>query len=93
MTINKTTGARMVELLRHEFSDREIVEVMGELQFCSAYKAIMKGIKAGLDPKEVIQSYSRYIDPVAKRELVRRGINPDDIVREEPSEQTLDKMT
>ena len=51
MTINKTTGARMVELLRHEFSDREIVEVMRELQFCSAYKAIMKGIKAGLDPK------------------------------------------
>ena len=45
----------MVELLRHEFSDREIVGAMKELQFCSAHKAIMKGIEVGLDPKEVIQ--------------------------------------
>ena len=73
----------MVELLRHEFSDREIVGAMKELQFCSAHKAIMKGIEVGLDPKEVIQGYLRYIDPAIKRELVRRGINPDDIAREE----------
>lgn len=73
----------MVELLRREFSDREIVDVMKELQFCSVHKAIMKGIEAGLDPKEIIQSYSRYIDPTIKRELVRRGINPDDIDQEE----------